>query len=159
LNGIWKSLISTRDPLNGLKQQTKSLRRLQDFVNELMTQDTSACLLCLALGHSSMEHDAGDGGPMRTGQTAPGATQPHPEDNPPWHGHEQRSGNHCNPDDILHDASAHISDSTSAGFNTARSRTLRRYACLTTLIIFNMKQTNNAAEMTNSGTEIQRPFR
>jgi len=41
LNGIWKSLISTRNPLNGLKQQTKFLRRLQDFVSELMTQDTS----------------------------------------------------------------------------------------------------------------------
>jgi hypothetical protein len=30
-----------------------------------------------------MEHDAGDSGPMRAGQTVPDAAQPHPEDNPP----------------------------------------------------------------------------
>ena len=82
----------------------RQLRRVEDV------RVSRARLFSLALGHSSMEHDAGDGGPMRTGQTAPGATQPHPEDNPPWHGHEQRSGNRRNPDDILHDASVRISE-------------------------------------------------
>jgi hypothetical protein len=53
------------------------LRRVEDV------RISSARLLGLVLGHSGMEHDAGDSGPMRAGQTVPDAAQPHPEDNPP----------------------------------------------------------------------------
>ena len=81
-----------------------------------------ARLLSLALGHSGMEHDAGDSGPMRTGQTTQDATHPHPEDNPPWHGHEQRSANRRNPDDKLHDASVHVSNSTLSLFYRLQER-------------------------------------
>ena len=47
---------------------------------------------------------------MRAGLTAPDVAQPHPEDSPPWHGHEQRSENNRNPDDVFHNASIHTSE-------------------------------------------------